>query len=509
MKHRITYIFAVATCLCACERMIDIYPVDNNTADQFYTSEYEINQAVIGIYSRLGRNGTNTDYPSDLYYQALESRSDNLYYAVLANAQRDQADMRTFQCTDVTSLNTNIYRRLYSMITDANTMLEKTPEEHTKLRAEARFLRALAYFDLIRTYGPQPVLDHVVAAQDAKALQRQPLTDAYKQIIDDLKYAADNLEDFYYGDDAGRAGSVAASVLLGQVYVTMAGYPVNDKAAYQEAVKVLTPIMDKVDARWADNFNDVFDVTKENTYDIFSVQFASGNQGMGSSLPAYITSGSSTETNFPEWVYTGYTQQGQDLRVDTLLVKRMKAQNDLRLEKTIADGYWTTVDHGYTKQDTLDFYVERSLMIKYLVKDNTNNTIKAWNDYPLNCPILRPADAYLLLAEALVGTNKASEAAKYLNKVRERAGLDPITTPTMEDIMFERRCEFLGEGKRFFDLVRQGPEIFVSTLKDFSDHYEHVTRMYAVEPSTKDMLLPIPQSVMNIHSPKWEQNPGY
>ncbi len=70
------------------------------------------------------------------------------------------------------------------------------------------------------------------------------------------------------------------------------------------------------------------------------------------------------------------------------------------------------------------------------------------------------------------------------------------------------RCEFIGEGKRFFDLVRQGEDVFLDTLQEFSDHYEHVTAMGASNPSKKDMLLPIPQTVMNIHT-HWDQNEGY
>lgn len=122
---------------------------------------------------------------------------------------------------------------------------------------------------------------------------------------------------------------------------------------------------------------------------------------------------------------------------------------------------------------------------------------------------MRPADAYLLYAEALVNNNKAGEAAKWINEVRKRAGLSSLEhNPTMEDIMYERRCEFLGEGKRYFDLVRMGKETFVSTLKAFSDHYQHVTLMGASNPSEKDMLLPIPLTVMNIHT-SWKNNPGY
>jgi hypothetical protein len=511
MKKNLIYIviMTIACCISSCSDVINIYPVENNTADQFYSSEYEIQQAVMGIYARLGRNGTNTDYPTDIYYQASESRSDNLYYAVLANAQRDQVDMRNFQVTDVTNLNTNIYARLYQIINDANTLLQNAPEQYKRLRAEACFLRALAYFDLVRAYGPQPVLDHPISNQEAKKMEREPIENVYTQIISDLEFAGNNLEPFYYGDDAGRVGSIAAKCLLGEVYVTMAGYPLYENNGYQKAEQVLAPIMNIVQQRFAPNFSFIFDVNKENTYDIFSIQFASGNQGLGSSLPAFITSGSGSITTFPEWVYGEYSQQGQDFRVDTLLVQQMEQEGDKRLETAVAKGFWTNLKHGFTPQDSILYYERRCIMIKFLVKDNTNNIIKAWNDYPLNFPILRPADAYLLYAEALVNNNKAGEAAKWINEVRKRAGLSSLKhNPTMEDIMYERRCEFLGEGKRYFDLVRMGKETFVSTLKAFSDHYQHVALMGASNPSEKDMLLPIPLTVMNIHT-SWVNNPGY
>ena len=144
-------------------------------------------------------------------------------------------------------------------------------------------------------------------------------------------------------------------------------------------------------------------MNKENKYDLFSVQFASGNQGLGSSLPGYITSSSGKSTCFPEWVYSSFSQEGQDFRLDTLLVNKMVADGDKRLS-SIAQGFWTTVNHGYTKSDTLAYFDDRCVITKFLVKDNTNNMIKAWNDYPLNFPMLRPADAYLLYAEALIAT---------------------------------------------------------------------------------------------------------
>lgn len=494
--------------LYACNDIIDIYPVENNTSDQFYSSEEEINQAVMGIYARLGLNGGNTDFPTDFYFIASEGRSDNLYYASQANAQRDQVDFRLYAVTDVTELNESIYGRLYSLIADANMLLLRAPETFVRYRAEASFLRALAYFELVRAYGPQPIVDRPITSEEAKGMDRASIEDVYNFIISDLLYASDNLDSFYTGDEAGRVGSVAAKCLLGYVYVTMAGYPLNDATAYQKAESVLQPIMGEVQQRFAPNYAFIFDVNKENMYDLFSVQFASGNKGLGSSLAGYVTEGSGG-VSIPEWFYSGYHLQGQDFRVDTLLVNEMKKQKDLRLNTAIAEGFWDTTEHGFTKEDSITHFKERCMMIKFLVKDNTNQTIKAWNDYPLNYPILRPADAYLLYAEALINNNKADLAKPWIDEIRLRAGLPILNqSPTMEDIIRERRYEFLGEGKRYFDLVRMGKDEFLSVLKDFSDHYEHVTKMGGVTPSEKDMLLPIPLTVMNIQY-TWENNLGY
>ena len=107
MKTKIYIVASMIACcgLCSCNDLIDIYPVENNVADKFYSSEFEINQAVMGVYARLGRNGGSQDFPTIYYFMASEGRSDNLYYAALANAQRDQVDLRNFAVTDVTGTN--------------------------------------------------------------------------------------------------------------------------------------------------------------------------------------------------------------------------------------------------------------------------------------------------------------------------------------------------------------------------------------------------------------------
>ena len=101
-----------------------------------------------------------------------------------------------------------------------------------------------------------------------------------------------------------------------------------------------------------------------------------------------------------------------------LAAKYMKARGDLRLEKTVAEGYWTTTEHGYTQEDTLQFYEERCIMIKYLVKDNTNNTIKAWKSpNPADNHIIATLHCYEPGDFCIWGNRKAYDAKYTQNRL--------------------------------------------------------------------------------------------
>lgn len=283
--------------------------------------------------------------------------------------------------------------------------------------------------------------------------------------------------------------------------MTMGGYPLNDNSAYAKAETVFASIIGDVATRFAPNYGDIFTLANENKYDLFSVQFASGNLGLGSSLPGYITNSSSSGTPYPEWAYSSYNLQGQDIRVDKTLMDDMKARNDLRLAASVDFGYWNSLD--VSKRT----WVERTIVTKFLEKDKTNSTIKAWNDYPRNFPILRVADVYLLYAEALVRNGKAADAKSYVDNIRLRAGIGELAAdPTLEDILYERKCEFIGEGRRFFDLVRMGETYAIDALTAFSTQY-HLGFNGNI-PSKRDLLLPIPLAEMKTRN-NWDNNFGY
>jgi len=502
-----TAILTIATLLfVSCEDVIDIFPVENNITSAFYTSEIEVKQAITGVYARLGRNGSNTDFPTEYYWLASENRSDILYLGGgETSAQNDQLDLRKYLAASTTGVVSTIFSRLYMVIKEANNLLFNTGEnEYVRYRAEACFLRAYAYSELVRAFGPVALVTYPIENREAITLPRAPIREIYDQVIKDLEYASENLDNFYTGDDAGRVGSVAASALLGQVYMTMAGYPLYDAGAYAKAETVLGSIIADVDARFAPDYSQLFILENENKYDLFSIQFASGisgTAGIGSSLPGYITNSGSGASPFPEWTYSSYGQQGQDLRADTILVNEMKAVNDLRLEASIDTGYWNSLD--VSKRT----WVERNIVTKFLEKDNTNARIKAWNDFPRNFTVLRVADVYLLYAEALVQNGKAGMAKQYVDKIRIRAGLTALNSePTLDDIKYERKCEFIGEGKRYFDIVRWGEDGAVKILNDFTSHYHSNSNGQA--PTRRDLLLPIPRNELKTRT-NWEQNFGY
>ena len=487
----------------SCDNILDIKPVENNVATSFYSSETEIKQAVVGIYARLGRNGTNTDFPTDYYLLASEDRSDIRYLGGgETSAQNDQLELRKYLITPYSGTVQSIFARLYAMIKEANNLLYYTEEgSYMRYRAEAAFLRAFAYSELARSFGPVGLVLEPVENGVATQVERTPLVDIYKQVIQDLQYAAANLEPFYTDDDAGRVGSVAANALLGEVYMTMAGYPLQDEGAYVLAEETFEGIIEQVTQRFSPEYADVFTLENENKYDIFSVQFASGNQGLGSSLPGYISGSGSSSTPFPEWAYPTFRQLGQDLRVDSVLINEMIKNQDKRVASTVDLGYWNSLDPENRR------WISSTILTKFLEKDRTNERIKDWNDYPRNFPIIRPADILLQYAEALVKNGKESSAIPYINKIRERAGVSLFTSGlSLEDIKRERKFEFIGEGKRFFDLVRWGKEEAVSTLSAFAKHYH--SRTNGQLPTERDLLLPIPQVELNTRT-NWKQNEGY
>jgi hypothetical protein len=210
----------------------------------------------------------------------------------VATVQRDYSDVSNFNTTSQTGQLQATWSDLYEIVYRANVLQERiqpfTFARVEQFKGEARFLRALAYFDLVRYWGEVPILDKTVTNEEAKRIPRAPVADVYKLIVDDLMFAATALPATYGTTEKGRATRWAAKALLAKVYLTMYGYPLRQASALPLAKQQLMEVYAATSTTTfsvAPNFADLFKSANDNRYAVFEIQFASGGTGLGNPIP--------------------------------------------------------------------------------------------------------------------------------------------------------------------------------------------------------------------------------
>lgn len=385
---------------------------------------------------------------------------------------------------------------LYQGIKRTNVVIEKVPaiQMDTTLRnryiAEARFIRGLLYFDLLRAWGGVP---KVLDLNPPLKLTRSAKDDIYTVIINDLLYAAKNLgeKSALSSSDAGRATKGAAKALLARVYLF--------KQDYVNAEKYATEVINSNEYSLEPVFVDANGINGNNGVEsVFEVGAIGVDDYSGGGNQYANTQGVRGSPN-RGW---GFNRPSMDLR-------NSFEPGDPRLKGTIID-LGDTIDGLVIKGDgpTPD-----------VVKDSSGNVIqmecynrKVWvpgdntiTEWGFHRRLIRYADVLLMAAEALNENDKPDQALIYLNMVRKRARqgnnsiLPDITTTdknTLRDkIILERRHELALEGFRFWDLVRTGKAASILGPLGFI--------------SGKHELLPIPQSEIDLSQKTLEQNPNW
>jgi len=303
------------------------------------------------------------------------------------------------------------YTALYKSILSANNVIDNS-KDATEV-GEAQFLRALAYFKLVRVFGAVPVnLSATPSATDESILIRQPVDNVYNNvIIPDLESAIAALDNS--GLSSGRASKIAAQALLGKVYM--------QRGNFSSAEPHLAAVVNGSAAAGIslqENYADIFGVDNDlNSEIIFATQ---------------VSSSISDEYGFSEfWSWYGGLDTKSLTPLDSDLIAAFDASpGDLRRDVNI---------------DT-----EKMASPKY---PQTGGPDHDWIE-------LRLGDIILLYAETLNENGNTSAALTELNKIRTRAGLDDSNATTQEEvrqaIYDERRLELAFEGQRWFDLVRTG-----------------------------------------------------
>lgn len=484
MKN-IKYIILIAISFSAisCDDFLNPTPDTVIVSETYFKSDADLQTGIIGIYDAIQGVNENT-VTNDarvnrgviLEYLLTEHRSDNTRSQTVEGSRADfhryLVDANNIQSEDY-------YASMYQVIFRANNIMTfmdvANPENVAKYTGEAKFLRAYAYFNLVRLFGDVPLVTEVVLGSDKEALfTRIDKEIIYAQIVQDLQEAVNTLDNRY----KGRASKAAAQALLAKVYMTK-----QDKD-YAAAKLLCEALIATNEFQLQTNFYDVF-YTELNSEIIFAIQYAFGVETESQSFSAEFTS-----------TLRQGRQDGLNM-VNQNLIDDFASSGGTRT----AVSFVTIASSG------------RSEVAKFLPQGSNVTTVPpTYGSNPQNAGndwiVLRYADVLLMHVEATIAGGTATSDAAALasfNKVKDRAfpttAPNNITNVTKNQLLLERRVELAFENHRFFDLVRFGVADNVLSA--------HAATMNYPDYSGRALLLPIPAREINLSGGLLSQNPGY
>ncbi|MFH4967697.1 RagB/SusD family nutrient uptake outer membrane protein [Gaetbulibacter sp. M240] len=378
------------------------------------------------------------------------------------------ADFTNFAVNGNNAQISRTWEQLFAVVAQANSIINTLPQAVNpeissavvnNALGEARFIRAVAYFYIVRIWGSVPIIENNADIVLEPKVARNPVSDIYRFIREDLEFALANCYPRIRGanyDDNARVSSGTAKAMLSKVYL----YERNYQMAYQLADEVINSGEFKLfggDGADGDPSGSYFDLfipeNDNNPESIFALQWTSSSRysegnGLQSLLaPSGFTGGSD-----------GYSAIG--ISPDLLAAYE---DGDARFYATFMErgAFYPNLNGGYTVPDNIDFQGTRHGIKKYVVgaeyaiarDDGSGITTTPNNTY-----ILRYGELLLIHAEAaLNGGGPISNGVESFNKIRRRAGLNEIANPTLDDVFHERRIELAFEFEFWYDVVRQDP----------------------------------------------------
>lgn len=511
--------------LTSCHDELDQEPYSSISPETFYKNEAEARLALAAVYS---------DIASDALYGSLLSMNfTNGTDEAVYNRTNSNWSVALYMNNSSTYNIEKAWMTLYKGINSANYFLARVTDAdiedgtRNKLLAEARFLRAFYYFDLVRLWGDVPLRKKpVTEGSAANNIVASPSSEVYDFITEDLSFAYKYLPNPTGSTtEYGHASRTAAHALLARVYMTMAGKPLEKQDAYQLAINHCDSVINTGYHQLLPSYKQVFLNEIEDKNDdkevIFEIQFGNlrpqgiredgriGNlNGVAIQLPKADASG-----NLNPYAYAFHYPT-------VTMINKFDNVNDNRYEWNIAN--WKVDKKGKViilkETNKTNWYPGKFRRVDRV--DNGDGTygykILETGDIDknftgINYPYLRYSDILLMKAEALNELAKTGDAILYLNQVRNRAGLaniDPASVASKDDffneLMDERMREFCFEGIRKHDLIRWGRlktnmEILRKDMEDYgiatsSWYYRQCNNI-----EEKHNLLPIPLKEVTIN----------
>jgi len=471
---------ALALIATACSDFLQENPKDRIAISNYYTTGQDAVSAVNAVYAQLNAQSGDTFggvYHSS-FWVAIGLASDEMANNQVGNTDADQ--LANFTYATQNGIVFDVWKQHYKAITLANIAIERIPaidmDEtlRTRLVNEAKFLRGLLYFNLVRMFGKIPLLTHITEPIKPAAAE---VEDIYKQIIQDLS-DAEGLP-MTQADGRGRATWGAAKAMLAKVYLTRHEYA---KAAGKAKEVIDSGLYDL----W-DDYADVFKIKNRGGKEaIFTVGFGDANGAI-----SFWEGGQFHVRLLPTMLMkAGITTNTLGWQVPTQALALSYAPADKRGPVTVFNKFQETVD-GTAYDVPFDKYYFRKYWDVTAPKEFTN--AQTTQDFS----VIRYPDVLMMYAEALNESAPSQEAHDYLNKVRTRAGLTGVSGLSQDqfraEVLEQRKLELAAEGHRWFDLVRTGKlETQVSASKP------------GIVPQARYYLFPIPQAErdLNVNLPQ-------
>jgi len=535
MKKNIKYTITLAVLLVfgACsEDFLELTPEDRLTADEFYRTESEIRSATASMYGFPWFN-----FNDKFFWLAGDCMSGNVYYTY---DQEGQYFYLSFNAGN--SYLTQGWRGLFRVVSYANSIINDMPrialqnvseEIVNQALAEAHFIRATTYYMLAEFWGEVPIVENSteLVITNNMMLPKNTRSSIYEFIQRDLEFAIENMKPDE--SEAGRVTQWSAKGMLAKLYLTMAQdlSDPNSSQYFDLAKQYAEDVIENSGLILMPAYYDLFLLANDNNPEsLFAIQWVKAGYGTGNSRNA-------------NWARSSVIadQQWGGGKGCTYDLQQAIEPGDLR-KKAI----YMTLDDEYPELDQAD----GGYIYKFKVPDpdNPSNDIESPNetlnhlkkyvigksadvngqvgidqDAANNQYILRLADVYLIYAEATLGSDTETSdetALGYFNAIRTRAGLQPKTSLTFDDILKERRVEFALESIFWFDIKRyyyRSPTSALEYLNAQKRHfvYQQIdgtddantwdsweldsTTNNAIVVYNDDMFLPIPEAEVIIN----------
>ena len=472
------FIFTFNSC-----NILDEEPFTQPSTENFYQNETDALAALTSVYARLksGNGYYKQGFTSTLFASSDQGLSSYLF--------------KEFKTGVVTSSNqsiNNLWKELYLGVRDANNVIANVPkinmDEKLKNRilGEAKFLRALNYFNLVRCFGEVPLRTNPVESGDAQGLPVSSIVRIYEVIIEDLKFAsihcwARNESNGNHTNNLGRATNTSAHALLAKVYTRIASakrtaiegvvgnnlyleFPESYINYYQYAKKESDSAINSIGFKLSNNLEEwgtIFDANNGNNPEmIFDVQ-GSSLTGQGTAISnlfsprnAGLSGSGFGGTNKLKGKFINNRINKSDNRFKQSIISKYETSTRIFNVNPAYTGYIPTIKETGKKVGTLwqiwtGKYIDTEATTEYTSRQN-------WH-------IIRLADVYLIRAEANAEINSDPSAANNdINILRKRVEMSEIDYSSLtmnsfrKELLKERAVELYMEGHRFFDITRFG-----------------------------------------------------